>query len=180
MDKVSLIIALLEGDGKVWYNSIHVHISEEAAQKAGVPFNKDNKLRKWIGFCKRLEGSFGGHCDRDRALNQWGVLMMKPYMVDPFCVELIRLATVFNYDRVYMKNKARISMTAELRRAWVLKTPHSKSSIDYINLLRQTGNQLEDVVSFNEHVVKEKSTSHQERGDNKTSKPWDSKKGDEV
>ena len=57
MDKVSLIIALLEGDAKVWYNSIHVHISEEAAQRAGVPFNKDNELRTWIGFRKCLEGS---------------------------------------------------------------------------------------------------------------------------
>ena len=45
MDEVSQIIALLEGDAKVWYNSIHLHISEEAAPRAGVPFNKDNELR---------------------------------------------------------------------------------------------------------------------------------------
>ena len=64
MDKVSLIIALLEGDAKIWYNSIHVHISEKAALRAGVPFNEDNKLGTWIAFRKRLEGSFGGHSDR--------------------------------------------------------------------------------------------------------------------
>ena len=98
MDKVSLIIAHLESDAKVWYNSIHVHISEKAAQRARVPFNKDNELRTWIGFCKRLEGSFGRHSDRVCALNQWEVLKMKPYKVDPFCDELIRLAGVLNYD----------------------------------------------------------------------------------
>ena len=180
MPKVSLIIALLEGDAKVWYNSIHFHISEEAAQRAGVPFNKDNELRTWIGFRKRLEGSFGGHSDWDHALNQWEVLKMKPYKVDPFCDELLRLASVLNYDWVHVKDKARISMTAELRRAWALKTPHPESYIDYINLLRQTGHQLENVVSFNQHVVKEKSTSHQERDDYKRSKPRDKKKRDKA
>ena len=69
IDKVSLIIALLEGDAQVWSNSIHVHISEEAALRARVPFNKDNELRTWIGFRKRLKGSFGGHSDRDHAVN---------------------------------------------------------------------------------------------------------------
>ena len=180
MDKVSLIIALLEDDAKVWYNSIHVHISEEAAQRAGVPFNKDNELRTWTGFPKRLEGNFGGHSDRDRALNQWEVFKMKPYKVDPFCDELIRLASVLNYYEVHVKDKARISMTAELCRAWALKTPHSESYIDYINLLRQTGHLLEDVVSFNQHLVKEKSTSQQERGDDKRSKPRDKKKRDKA
>ena len=180
MDKVSLIIALLEGDAKVWYNSIHIHISEKAALRAGVPFNQDNELRTLIGFRKHLEGSFGGHSDRDRALNQWEVLKMKPYKVDPFCDELIRFTNIFNYDGVHMQDKARISMTAELHRPWALKTPHPKSSIDYINLLRQTGHQLENVVSFNQHVVKEKSTSHQERGDDKRSQPRDKKKPDKA
>ena len=97
-----------------------------------------------------------------------------------FCDELIRLASVLNYDGVHVKDKARISITAELRRAWALKTPHPKSSIDYINLLRQTGHQLEDVVSFNQYGNKEKSTSHQERSDDKISKPRDKKKRDKA
>ena len=105
---------------------------------------------------------------------------MKPYKIDPFCDELIRLASLLNYDGVHVKDKARISMTAKLRTAWALKTPHPESYVDYINLLRQTGHQLEDVVSFNQHVVKEKSTSHQERGDDKRSKPRDKKKRDKV
>ena len=180
MDKVSQIIALLEGDAPVWYNSIHVHISEEAAQKAGVLFNKDNELRTWIRFRKRLEGSFGGNSDRDRALNQWEVLKMKPYKVDLFCDELIRLARFHNYDGIHVKDKARISMTAELRRAWALQTPYPESYIQYINSLRQPGYQLENVVSFNQHVVKEKSTSHEERSDNKRSKPRDKQTRDKA
>ena len=71
-------------------------------------------------------------------------------------------------------------MTAQLCRAWALKTPHPESYIDYINLLRQTGHQLEDLVFFNQHVVKENSTSHQERGDDKRSKPRDKKKPDKA
>ena len=76
IDKVCLIIALLEGDAKVWYNSIHVHISEKAALRARVQFNEDNELRTRTRFLKHIEGSFGGHSDRDRALNQWEVLKM--------------------------------------------------------------------------------------------------------
>ena len=40
-------------------------------------------------------------------------------------------------------------MIADIRGAWALKTPHPESYIDYINLLKQTGHQMEDVVSFN-------------------------------
>ena len=103
---------------------------------------------------------------------------MKPYMVYPFCDELIRLASVLNYDGVHVKDNARIGMTAELRRAWALKTTHPESYIDYINSLRQTGHQLENVVSLNQHLVKERSTSHQERGDDKRTKSRYKKKRD--
>src|ERR1700759_1856655 len=109
MDKVSLIIDLFEGDAKIWYKSIYVHISAEAALRAGVPFNEDNELRTWKGFRKRFEGSFGGHSDRDCNLNQWEVLKMKPNKVDRFCDELIRLAIVLNYDGLHVQDKARIS-----------------------------------------------------------------------
>ena len=180
MDKVSPIVALPEDDARVWYNIIQVHIVEAAPQRVGVSFNKDNELRTWIGFRKLVEGSFSWHFDRDRALNQCEVFKMKPYKIDLFCDELIRLAWVLNYDGIHVKNKARISMTAELRRAWALKTPHPESYIDYINLLRQTGHQLEDIASFNQHVVKEKRASHRERGDNKRSKPRDKKKRDKA
>ena len=105
---------------------------------------------------------------------------MKPYKIDPFCDELIRLVSVLNYDGVHGKDEAQISRTAELHRAWALKTPHPESYIDYINLLRQTRHQLEDVVSFKQHVVKEKSTSHHERGGDKRSKPRDKKKRDKA
>ena len=115
MDKVRLIIALLEGDAKIWYNSIHVHISEEAAQRAGVPFNEDNELQMWIGFRKSLKRGFGGHSDWARALNHWEVLKMKSYKVDLFCDELIRLASVLNDNRVHGKDNTRISIAAELK-----------------------------------------------------------------
>ena len=55
-----------------------------------------------------------------------------------------------------------------------------ESYIDYINLLRQTGYQLADVGSFNQPLIREKCTSHQERGDDKRSKPRDKKIRDKA
>ena len=55
---------------------------------------------------------------------------------------------------------------------------HPESYIDYLNLLRQTGHQLEDVVSFNQSVVKENNTFNQDKSDERRSKPRDKKKKD--
>ena len=59
-----------------------------------------------------------------------------------------------------------------------MKNPHPESYIDYLNLLRQTGHQLEDVVSFNQNVVKEKNTFNQDKSDERRLKPRDKKKKD--
>jgi len=70
-DKVSLVIPLLHGPAKKWYQSIHLYVSEEGAHREGIPFDPKSVLRTWEGFRQRLVSSFGGHSDRDRALRQW-------------------------------------------------------------------------------------------------------------
>jgi hypothetical protein len=168
MDKISLVIPLLRSAAKKWYHSIHVYINEDAAIRDKRPFNPKNELRTWEGFRKRLVASFGGHSDRDRALREWNGLVMQPGKVDQFIDELVRLANELNYSGDYVKDKARVGMTANLRNAWAMKTPLPDDYVQYLDLLRSTGHHLEDVSSFNHIVVQRKDTSHRERGEERS------------
>jgi len=44
-DKVSLVIPLLQGPAKKWYQSIHPYVSEEGARQEGIPFDTKNLHR---------------------------------------------------------------------------------------------------------------------------------------
>ena len=158
-DKVSLVIPLLQGPAKRWYQRIHPYISEDGASREGIPFQPKNVLRTWEGFRQRLVSSFGGHSDRDRALRGWNDLPMKSRKNDHFCHKLMRLALELGYSGNFVKLKARVGITTDLRNAWALKTPLPDEYVEYINLLRQTGHQLEDVAFFNRKVTKEKHNS---------------------
>ena len=57
MDKIRLIVPLLEGKAKKWYENIHVNINRHAAARQGVAFDKNNKLRKWDTFFALLQSS---------------------------------------------------------------------------------------------------------------------------
>jgi hypothetical protein len=168
-DKVSLVIPLLQGPAKKWYQSIHPYVSEEGARREGLPFDPKNVLRTWEGFRQRLVSSFGGHSDRDRALREWNELAMKAGKIDHFCDELMRLALELGYSGSFVKDKARVGMTQDLRNAWAMKTPLPEDYVEYLNLLRQTGHQLEDVASFNRTVVRDKHHSKPEKSDDRQS-----------
>jgi len=164
-----LVIPLLQGPAKKWYQSIHPYISEEGARREGIPFDPKNVLRTWEGFRQRLVSSFGGHSDRDRALREWNDLTMKSGKIDHFCDELMRLALELGYSGNFVKDKAPVGITTDLRNAWALKTPLPDEYVEYINLLRQTGHQLEDVAFFNRTVTKEKHHSRPEKSDDRQS-----------
>ena len=123
-------------------------------------------LLTWEGFRTRLISSFGGHADRDRALRDWNQLVMQPGKVDHFIDELIRLANVLGYSGDFVKDKARIGMTTNLRNAWALISP-PQGYMEYLDRLRLTGHQLEDVSSFNQIVTKERSSSHRDKSDDR-------------
>jgi len=164
-DKVSLVITLLQGPAKKWYQSIHPYVSEEGACQEGIPFDPKNVLRSWEGFRQGLVSSFGGHTDRDRALREWNDMTMKSGKIDHFCDELMRLALELGYSGNFGKDKAHVAITTDLPNAWALKTPRPDEYVEYINLLHQTGHQLEDVTSFNRTVTKEKHHSRPEKSD---------------
>jgi len=114
-----------------------------------------------------LVSSLGGHSNRDRALREWNALSMQPGKSDLFIDELIRLANELKYGGDYVKDKARVGMTTDLRNAWAMKTPHTEDYFDYLNLLRNTGHQLEDVASFNRTVGRVKDSSHRDKSDDR-------------
>jgi len=90
---------------------------------------------------------------------------MQPGKIDLFVDELIRLANELKYGKDYVKDKARVGKTADLRNAWAIKTPNPADYVHYLNLLRNTGHQLEAVASFNCKVVRAKDSSHLDKSD---------------
>ena len=91
---------------------------------------------------------------------------MQPGKIDHFIDEMIRLANVLGYSREFVKDKARIGITAKLHHAWAHVDP-PPGYMEYLDRLRQTGHQLEDVSSFNQIVTKERAPSHKEKGDDR-------------
>jgi len=164
-----LVIPPLQGPAKKWYQSIHPYVSEEGAGREGIPFDLKNVLRTWEGFRQRLVSSFGGHSDWDRARREWNDLTMKSGKVDQFCDELMRLALELGYSGNFVKDKARVGITTDLRNACALKTPLPDEYVEYINLLPQTGHQLEEDTSFNSLVTREKHDSKPEKSDDRQS-----------
>jgi len=94
---------------------------------------------------------------------------MKPGKIDHFFDELMRQALELGYSGNFVKDKARVGITTDLRNAWALKTPLPDEYVEYINLLRQTGHQLEDVASVNRTVTKENHHSRPEKSDDRQS-----------
>jgi len=138
-DIVSLVIPLLQGPAKKWYQSIHPDVSKEGAHREGIRFNLKSVLRTWEGFRQWLVSSFGGHSDRDRALREWNDLTMKSSKIDHCCDELIRLGLELGYSGKFVKDRANVGITTDYRNAWASKTPVHNEYVEYINLLRQAG-----------------------------------------
>jgi len=92
---------------------------------------------------------------------------MKDGKVDRFIDELIRLAAVLGYSGEFVKDRARMGMTDVLNAAWSMKTPHPVAYMDYLDLLRQTGHQLEDASNFRTQVQKEPHSSRRAKSDDK-------------
>jgi len=167
IDKVSLVIPLLRDTAKEWYNTIHPHINKNAAKRRVIKFDPKNELRTWEGFCKRLEGSFGGNSHRNRSLREWSQLDMKDGTVDRFIDEPIGLAAVLGYRGEFVKHMAHIGMTDVLNAAWSMKAPHLVAYMDYLDLGPQTGHQLEDASNFRTLVQKERNSLKRVKSDDR-------------
>jgi len=73
------------------------------------------------------------------------------------------------YSGNFVKDKALVGITTDLHNTWALKIPLPDEYVEYINLLRQTGHQLEDIASFNRTVTREKHHSMPEKSDDRQS-----------
>ncbi|CUS09856.1 unnamed protein product [Tuber aestivum] len=172
MDKINLVIPLLEDQARNWYLGIHAHINREAARRAGMPFNKNGPLRTWKGFRERLEQSHGGdNVNRDKNLLAWNSLVMTPHQSAPYLDKIIDLMYKLNYtDHQQVKDKVRAGISSELRKSWALMTPHPETLDDYLDLLRKVGHNREDDKRFG-HLNEDKPTKPRERREKETSKP---------
>ena len=92
---------------------------------------------------------------------------MKDGKVDRFIDELIRLAAVLGYSGEFVKDRARLGMTDVLNAGWSMKTPHPVAYMDYLDLWRQTGHQLEDASNFRTQVQKEPHSSKSTKNDDR-------------
>ena len=54
MDKIRLLVPLLKGKAKNWYENIHANINKHAASRQGMPLDKKSSLRKWEVFFAHL------------------------------------------------------------------------------------------------------------------------------
>jgi len=64
-------------------------------------------------------------------------------------------------------HRACMGMTDVLNAAWSMKTPHPVGYMDYLDLLRRTGHQLEDASNFRKQVQKEPHSSRCAKNDDK-------------
>jgi len=92
---------------------------------------------------------------------------MKDGKVDRCIDELIRLAAVLGYSGEFVKDRARMGMTDVLNTARSMKTPHPVAYMDYLDLLRETGHQLEDASNFRTQVQKEPHSSKRAKSDDR-------------
>jgi len=92
---------------------------------------------------------------------------MKDGKVDRFINELIRHAALLGYSGEFVKDRARMGMSDVLNAAWSIKTPHPGAYMDYLDLLRQTGHQLEEASNFRTQVQKEPQSQTLAKSDDK-------------
>ena len=92
---------------------------------------------------------------------------MKEGKVNRFIDEPIHLAAVLGYNGEFVKDRSRMGITDVLNAAWSMKTPHPVAYMDYLDLLRQTGHQLEDASNFRTQVQKEPHSSKRIKSDHR-------------
>jgi len=92
---------------------------------------------------------------------------MKDGKLNRFIDELIPLAAVLGYSGELVKDRARMGMPDVHNATWSMKIPHPVAYMDFLDLLRQTGHQLEDASNFRTQVHKEPHSSKRPKSDDR-------------
>ena len=115
MDKIRLIVPLLEGKAKKWYENIHVNINRDAAARQGVKFDKNNSLQKWSTFFALLQSSFGQSLTQDKSVQEWNRLRHRDGNIDYFLDWIHHLIYATGYTGEMVRDKIKEGLTDEMR-----------------------------------------------------------------
>ena len=120
MDKIRLIVPLLEGKAKKWSENINVNINRHAAARQGVEFDKNNKLWKWNTFFALLQSSFGQSLTQDKSVQEWNPLCHRDGNIDYFLDRIHNLIYATSYTGEMVKDKIKKGLRDEMWRNWAM------------------------------------------------------------
>ena len=172
MDKIRLILPLLEGKAKKWYENIHVNINRHAMARKGVEFDKNNKLRKWNTFFALLQSSFGQSLNRDKSVQEWNRLRHRDGNIDYFLDRIHKLIYAMGYTGEMVKDKFKEGPTDEMRRNWAMVLGKPEQIYPYMDALRKFAHEIERTAAYTK-------SQNRSRGSGEASKPapkWEKKK----
>ena len=164
MDKIRLIVPLLEGRAKQWYENIHVNVNKQAAARQGVPFHKDSVYRKWDTFFSLLQSSFGGKLTRDRSVLEWNRLRHRDGHIDDFLDRIIALTYATGYSGDMVLDKIKEGLTDEMRRNWAMVQNKPTTVPEYLAALRAYAREIEQTATYTD-------SQHRSRGAGEASEP---------
>ena len=164
MDKIHLIVPLLEGKAKKWYENIHVNINRHAAARQGVAFDKNNKLRKWNTFFALLQSSFGQSLTRDKSVQEWNPLRHRDGNIDYFLDRIHNLNYATGYTGEMVKDKIKEGLTDEMRRNWAMVQGKPEQIYPYMDALRKFAHEIERTAAYTK-------SQNRSRGSKETSEP---------
>jgi hypothetical protein len=172
MDKIRLIVPLLQGKAKKWYENIHVNINKDAAARQGIPFDKNSVYRKWSTFFTLLQTSFGGSLTRDRSVLEWNRLRHRDGNIDGFLDRIIMLSYATGYSGDMVLDKIKEGLTDEMRRNWAMVQNKPTAVPEYLAALRAYAHEIEQTASYTR-------SQHRSRGSGEAteSAPKKEKKG---
>ena len=148
MDKIRLIVPLLEGKAKKWYENIHVNINRHAAARQGVEFDKNNKLRKWNTFFALLQSSFGQCLARDKSVQEWNHLRHRDGNIDYFLDRIRNLIYATGYTGEMVKDKIKEGLTDEMRRNWAMVQGKPEQIYPYMDALQKFAHEIERTATY--------------------------------
>ena len=148
MDKICLIMQLLEGKAKKWYENIHVNINRDVAARQGVKFDKNNSLRKWGTFFALLQSSFGQSLTRDKSVQEWNRLRHREGNIDYFLDRIHHLIYATGYTGKMVKDKIKEGLMDEMRRSWAMVQGKPEKIYLYMDALHEFAREIESTAAY--------------------------------
>src|SRR6266849_4313569 len=144
MGKIRLVVPLLGGPAKSWYEGIHPHINRHAALREGIPFNKDSPYHKWSSFFDLIRTRFGQSLSRDLYVVEWERIKHQDGKIEEFLDKLGDLMWNVSYFGEAIKDRIKSGLTSSLRCSWAAVQNKPDNVSAYMGALREFAHQIED------------------------------------